>query len=121
MLFRADRTPVTIYIVSLIAIIFFACNKQDPGITPTPDKKPNIILILADDIGYEVPTYTGGQSYSTPAIDALAKNGIQFSQCHVCPTCTPTRVELLTGKYNFRNYTGWGNMDPTQKTIANML
>jgi arylsulfatase A len=39
----------------------------------------------------------------------------------VCPNCSPTRVELLTGKYGFRNYSGWGSLDPAQKTIANML
>ncbi len=120
MLFYHNKSSITIYIVIACAIIF-ACSKQDTDYALNPDRKPNIILIVADDIGYEIPTYTGGQSYQTPAIDNLAKTGIQFTQCHVCPNCSPTRVELLTGKYNFRNYTGWGNMDTGQKTIANML
>lgn len=70
--------------------------------------KPNIVLILADDVGYEVPRYTGGQSYVTPNLDRLARAGMQFTQCYSSPMCSPSRVMLLTGKYNFRNYTGWG-------------
>lgn len=83
--------------------------------------KPNIILILADDIGYEIPTCDGGQSYTTPAIDNLAAKGVRFTQCHVCPNCSPSRVELLTGKYGFRNYKHWGILNAAQKTFANML
>jgi len=85
--------------------------------------KPNIILILGDDIGYEVPTYTGGQSYSTPNIDYMAANGLQFTHCNGSPMCTPSRFMLLTGKYNFRNYfqDSWGNLGLDQRTIANML
>ena len=83
--------------------------------------KPNIIFILGDDIGYEIPTYTGGQSYSTPTLDMLAANGTQFSKCQAIPLCSPSRFMLLTGKYNFRNYTAWGKMNATEKTIATLL
>ncbi len=83
--------------------------------------RPNIVLILADDVGYEVPRYTGGQSYNTPNINMLAANSLQFTQCQTAPNCSPSRVMLLTGKYNFRNYTNWGVLDPSQYTIANML
>jgi len=83
--------------------------------------KPNIVLILADDVGYEVPTYTGGQSYKTPNLDRLTKAGMQFTQCYASPMCSPSRVMLLTGKYNFRNYTGWGALSLNERTIANML
>jgi arylsulfatase A len=83
--------------------------------------KPNIILILADDVGYEIPTYTGGQSYKTPNLDKLSKAGMQFTQCYSSPMCSPSRVMLLTGKYNFRNYTGWGALALDQRTFGNML
>jgi arylsulfatase A len=106
----------------LCLLILISCKKDTGGSNPGPGStKPNIILILGDDVGYEIPNYTGGQSYSTPSINALAASGIQFSRCHVCPNCSPTRVELLTGKYGFRNYSGWGSLDPSQKTFANML
>ncbi len=87
------------------------------------NKSINIILILADDYGYEIPTYTGGQSYQTPNIDALAASGMQFTQCRAMPLCSPSRFEILTGKYNFRNYLedSWGSLDPNEETIATML
>jgi arylsulfatase A len=83
--------------------------------------KPNIIFILGDDIGYKVPQVNGGKSYNTPNINNMAKNGMNFTKCHASPLCSPSRLLLLTGKYNFRNYTAWGLMDTSQKTIANML
>jgi arylsulfatase A len=84
-------------------------------------QKPNIIFILGDDIGYKTLTVNGGKSYSTPNLDSMAHNGMNFTQCHASPMCSPSRFMLLTGKYNFRNYTQWGIMNKNQKTIANML
>jgi arylsulfatase A len=83
--------------------------------------KPNIIFILADDIGYEVPTYTGGQSYQTPNINMLAAQGMQFTHCYATPNCAPSRVELLSGKYNVRNYVDWAIYDTNQKTFVSYL
>ncbi len=51
----------------------------------------------------------------------LAANGLQLSQVYSCPLCSPSRVEILTGKYNFRNYTRWGTLDKSNCTIANVL
>lgn len=83
--------------------------------------KPNIIMFLADDIGYEVPTYSGGQSYTTPNIDMLAARGMQFSHCFATPNCCPSRIELISGKYGVRNYIDWGIYDLSQKTFVNYL
>lgn len=85
------------------------------------ERPPNIVLIVADDIGYEIPRYTGGQSYITPNINVLAQRDIQFTQCQASPLCYPSRMMLMTGKYLFRNYVNWGIMDTTEYTIANML
>src|SRR5678816_4676468 len=79
------------------------------------ERKPNIILILVDDFGYECVTANGGQSYRTPVMDQLAATGVRFEQCHVQPLCTPTRVQLMTGQSNRRNYTHFGHLDPAQK------
>ena len=68
------------------------------------NKKPNIIFILSDDLGYETLGCYGGTSYQTPNLDNLAKTGARFNNAHVQPLCTPTRVQLMSGKYNFRNY-----------------
>lgn len=83
--------------------------------------KPNIIVIMADDFGYECVTANGGQSYQTPNIDRLAANGIRFEQCHVQPLCTPTRVQLMTGRFNVRNYVNFGTLLRTETTFAHLL
>jgi arylsulfatase A len=83
--------------------------------------KPNIVLILADDLGYETLGCDGGQSYKTPNLDALAAAGMRFDRCYVQPVCTPTRVGLMTGMSNARNYIEFGTMDPNATTFANLL
>ena len=88
---------------------------------PKPAAKPNIVFILIDDFGYECITANGGESYKTPVMDQLAATGVRFDQCHVQPLCTPTRVELMTGLSNRRNYANFGFMDPSQKTFGNLL
>lgn len=65
-------------------------------------KQPNILLILADDVGSEVIGCYGGQSYPTPNIDRLAGQGLKFNHGYSMPVCHPTRICLMTGKYPFR-------------------
>ncbi len=83
--------------------------------------KTNVIFILGDDIGYSIPTVNGGQSYSTPNLDSMARNGMNFSHCEAMPLCSPSRFLLLTGKYNFRNYSNWGYMNDSEKTFGNLM
>ncbi len=85
------------------------------------NKKPNVILILSDDLGYETLGCYGGTSYKTPTLDDLANTGAMFKNAHVQPLCTPTRVQMMTGKYNFRNYIGFGLMDPKEKTFGHIF
>ena len=90
------------------------------GFAASP-RTPNVILILADDLGYETIGANGGTSYRTPVLDQLAATGVRFSQCYVQPLCTPTRVQLMTGRYNVRNYLNFGNMDRNAVTFGNQL
>jgi len=83
--------------------------------------RPNLVVILADDLGYECIGADGGTSYKTPVLDRLAATGVRFEHCYAQPLCTPTRVQLMTGIYNVRNYTRFGEMDPRQTTFANIL
>ncbi len=83
--------------------------------------QPNIVIILADDFGYECVTANGGQSYQTPNLDRLAAAGVRFEHCHVQPLCTPTRVQLMTGRYNVRNYLNFGTLPRAESTFANRL
>jgi len=71
---------------------------------PGPNKrKPNIVLILADDLGYAGLGVQGCTDIRTPNIDSIAKNGVRFTNGYVsCPLCSPTRAGLLTGRYQQR-------------------
>lgn len=84
-------------------------------------EQPNIVLIMADDLGRECLGCYGGESYQTPHIDSLAEQGTRFEACYATPMCSPTRVMLMTGRYSFQNYTEWGKMDFNQPALAKLL
>ena len=67
--------------------------------TASAASKPNILFILADDVGREVLGCYGGESYKTPRLDQLAATGKRFEHCYAMPVCHPTRIALLTGRY----------------------
>ena len=98
----------------LLAIVSLSC-------TAVFAQKPNVVLIMADDFGYECITANGGSSYKTPNIDKLSKEGVRFTNCYVQPLCTPTRLQLMTGQYNVRNYTIFGELHHEQKTFGNLF
>ena len=77
-----------------LALHFFALSLLAAG-------KPNIIMIIADDVGLGNLGCTGGP-FKTPNLDAIAKGGTQFSHCYAMPQCSPSRCMLLTGRYPFR-------------------
>ena len=83
--------------------------------------QPNVILIMSDDLGYEVIGANGGTSYETPRLDKMAEDGMRFENAHVMPLCTPTRISLMTGKYNFRNYIGFGLIAPDEITFGHLM
>ena len=72
--------------------------------TPAPaaDQKPNIVYIVADDLGWKDVGFNGCADIKTPNIDKLAATGAKLSQFYVQPMCTPTRAALMTGRYPFR-------------------
>ena len=65
--------------------------------------KPNIVIFLTDDQGWGDLSINGNKDISTPHIDSLARDGVQFENFYVQPVCSPTRAELLTGRYAFRS------------------
>lgn len=95
-------------------VLFFTSCKQK-------SKLPNIVLVMADDMGYECLGCNGSVIYNTPNLDRLALKGIRFEHCYSQPLCTPSRVKIMTGQYNFRNYEHFGYLNPNQKTFANVL
>ncbi len=94
------------------------------GTTPAPleaAEKPNIVLVMADDMGYEALSVNGGESCKSPNLDKLAATGVRFSNCFANPICTPSRAKIMTGQYNVRNYIKFGMLDRGQTTFAHQL
>ncbi|MEN8662708.1 MAG: sulfatase-like hydrolase/transferase [Lentimonas sp.] len=83
-------------------------------------RPPNVILILADDFGYEALGVNGAEQVQTPNLDRLAAEGVRFTNCFANPICTPSRVKIMTGQYNVRNYVKFGLLDRSQSTFANL-
>lgn len=84
-------------------------------------QQPNIVLLMADDMGFECLSIHGSLSYETPFLDELARKNIHFLQAHSQPLCTPSRVKIMTGRYNYRNYKAFGYLDVNEKTFGNYL
>lgn len=91
------------------------------AIATAADRPPNIILFVADDLGFETLGCYGGTSYPTPQIDRLAAAGMRFDSCLATPMCATSRAMLLSGRHNFRNYNQWAHLDATEPTIASHL
>jgi arylsulfatase A len=104
-------------IVFLVGVAIFI----NLGHSKSDARQPNLVLIMADDFGYECVGANGGESYDTPHLDRLAAAGMRFEQCYVQPVCTPTRVQLMTGIYNVRNYARFGAIDRDATTFAHLL
>ena len=113
---------ITINILRLASIALFATAITPVASASRPaTEKPNIILIMADDVSWEAFGCYGAEDYKTPNIDRLAAGGLRFTHCYSTPICTPSRVKLMTGQYNFRNYTHFGYLNPKDKTFGHML
>jgi arylsulfatase A len=92
--------------------------------------KPNIIVILADDLGYGDLGCYGGRNVKTPNLDRIAREGLRFTDAHSpCSVCTPSRYNLLTGRYAWRTWVGtgcvWANdpmlIEEERETVASLL
>lgn len=82
----------------MLPFILFACT-----LTAQSDKKPNVIYILADDLGYKDVGFNGCEDIATPNIDRIADNGVKFTNGYVSyPVCGPSRAGLITGRYQDR-------------------
>lgn len=95
------KTIKPLILITLLSVSLFSCKEKQEV---KKSEKPNIIYILADDLGYgDVSSYNKNSKIQTPNIDALAKQGVRFTDAHTSSSvCTPTRYGILTGRYNWR-------------------
>ncbi len=125
------------FLVFTAVLVLAACNPQK--------KKPNVLLIIADDLGYTDLGVYGSSFYETPVLDALSADGIRFTDGYAtCPVCSPSRSSIQTGKYPVKTgVTDWipgrsqfagttekdrwinlstkNNMDKEENTVAEVL
>ena len=97
-------------IILLLSIIF--------SLTINSQKKPNIVIIHTDDLGYHDLSLTGSQLYDTPSIDNLAKEAVSFTNAYSSyPRCTPSRYAMFTGTYPVNENKGWLGGIPKEKNF----
>ena len=84
-------------------------------------QKPNVIMIMADDVGYECFGFSGSKQYKTPNLDKMAEQGVIFRHVYSNPLCTPTRNKIMTGMSNIRNYSDFRIINKEEKTFGHMM
>ncbi|WP_159020783.1 sulfatase family protein [Algibacter sp. L3A6] len=119
---------INLFFIIIFTFIFISCAQEK---SKKSNKAPNIIFILADDLGYgDVSSYNENSKIQTANIDKLASEGVLFTDAHTSSAvCTPTRYGILTGRYNWRStlkkhvLQGYSKalITPDRKTIAGFL
>lgn len=111
-------------LAATITVILTGCSLQKRTNTENFDR-PNIILIMADDLGFGDVGFNGNKVVRTPVLDSMARANILFTRFYAAaPVCTPTRASVLTGRHPYRMNMTWasdGGMPVQEHTIAEML
>lgn len=107
----------------ILRLFFLAAAALLPVIAGAATTKPNVVVFLADDAGWGDYSQNGNKMVRTPNIDSIAKLGVTLDRYYVCPVCSPTRAEFLTGRYHPRGgvkgvSTGQERLDLTERTLA---
>ncbi len=114
--------------VLVISVAMLGCGSEGGGSGSVRPQGPNIVILLADDLGWTDVTFHGG-NIPTPNIDSIAVEGVELARYYVHPVCSPTRAGLLTGRYPIRYgsmkavYPPWrkGGLDLSEWTMADIL
>lgn len=114
---------------SVLVILLFSCpstSKSQERNSKSKTTQPNVIVILSDDQGWGDVSVHGNTNLSTPNIDQLAKNGARFEHFYVSPVCSPTRAEMLTGRYHprggvYSTSAGGERLDLDETTMADVF
>ena len=128
---RLLRSTISTLLIALLAGIS-GCSPEksdkimtSSGYTPASAKLPNIILVMADDMGWGDSGYSGNTIAKTPNLDSMAKAGVRLNQFYAAaPVCSPTRGSVLTGRHPYRYgiyFANVGHLPEEEETLAEML
>ncbi|MEM8734602.1 MAG: sulfatase-like hydrolase/transferase [Planctomycetota bacterium] len=119
MLVPSGGLPLRPSFFLLTFLIVFVVGIRKVSSEDSDIQRPNILFILADDVGQEVLECYGGQSYATPNLNELARTGMKFNHAFSMPVCHPTRITLMTGKYPFRHgQVRWGDFPKSEESTT---
>jgi arylsulfatase A-like enzyme len=109
------------FYITMLLVLLFSMGCSNPE-----DSKPNILLIVSDDQGWGDLSLNGNTNLATPNIDNLAETGVTFDRFYVSPVCSPTRAEMLTGRYHVRGgvystSAGGERLDLDETTLAEVF
>ena len=86
-------------LIAVVMPLLLAANTF--GDAPRTSEKPNVVILVADDLGWGDVSFHGSE-IRTPSIDRLAAEGVELNRFYVCPVCSPTRAGLMTGRWPIR-------------------
>lgn len=119
------QVPPIISIIFIILLVLNSCNTDSENNSKQKNESPNIILIMADDLGWGDVAYNGNKIVKTPHLDQMASEGLKLNRFYAAaPVCSPTRASALTGRHPYRVKIPWagdGFIHPNEVTIAEML
>ena len=109
-----------------LVLLLFSNPVSKLGRLCAAERPPNIVVILSDDQGWGDLSLNGNRNLSTPRIDSLARDGAVFERFYVCPVCSPTRAEFLTGRYHprggvYSTSAGGERLNADETTIAQLF
>ncbi len=109
-------------LLSILLVVFVLTQSIHAA---SPADRPNIILMMADDMGWGDPAFNGNKIIKTPNLDAMAASGLKFNRFYAAaPVCSPTRGSCVTGRHPFRYgvfFANTGHIKPEEATLAEML
>lgn len=115
---RRIATTLTTLVSCALLCALLGCTKDGVDLAPAPTRSPNIVFLLADDLGYSDLGCFGARDITTPAIDRLATEGATLTHCYAsAPACTPTRAAFMTGRYPARCGLE-GPISPSQRDVG---
>ncbi|MEO6005077.1 MAG: sulfatase-like hydrolase/transferase [Opitutus sp.] len=118
---RSDLGAVLVSWIGLVLVFGTLTASAAAGAT---GKRPNLILVMADDLGFGDVAYNGNAKVKTPALDQLAKDGVRLDRFYTAPVCSPTRGMCMTGRNPNRYGISWAGQDPLPReevTIGDVL